>query len=212
MSRPQERDQRHTVDQIVDAVPVLPTLDAPVPQMVEQVVDVLQFVDALVPVAEQVIEVPKMIFENIPSRRSVLEPQLAEQLVDVPTPSLALVPVSRMEGKAADRASHRPPTPSGPPSHRGTPPGQGGTEILALIQDVRVLLCRDSVPRQSAGHSSCATEGDSTVQYLNKVVDAWWCTTGVESWGARIFRALDDEEFFVVESFLGWHSQVTCQM
>ena len=27
---------------------------------------------------------------------------------------------------------------------------------------------------------------------------------GVESWGARIFPALDDEEFFVVEGSLGW--------
>ena len=44
--RPQERDQRHTVDQIVDAVPGLPTLDVPVPLMVEQLVDVLQFFDA----------------------------------------------------------------------------------------------------------------------------------------------------------------------
>ena len=41
---------------------------------------------------------------------------------------------------------------------------------------------------------------------------------GVESRGARIFRALDDEEFFVVEGSLGWRgrresdSQVTCQM
>ena len=59
-------------------------------------------------------------------------------------------------------------------ARRGTPPGQGGIEILArddcgrlfdhaarvlpAVQVVRVL-CRDSVPRQSAGHSSCATEG-----------------------------------------------------
>ena len=41
---------------------------------------------------------------------------------------------------------------------------------------------------------------------------------GVESRGARIFRALDDEEFFVIEGSLGWRSrresdsQVTCHM
>ena len=94
--------QRHTVDQTVDAVPGLPTLDAPVPLMVEQLVDVLRFVDALVPVAEQVIEVPKIILENIPVPTLVREPQLAEQLVEVPTPSTALAPVPRMEDQLVE--------------------------------------------------------------------------------------------------------------
>ena len=67
-----------------DAVRV-PTLDGPVPLMVEQLVDVLQLLDALIPVAEQVIDVPKIFVERIPSRTSVREPQLAEQLVEVPT-------------------------------------------------------------------------------------------------------------------------------
>ena len=53
------------MDQIVDAVPGLPTLDGPVPLMVEQLVDVLQLVDALIPVAEQVIDVPKIFIERI---------------------------------------------------------------------------------------------------------------------------------------------------
>ena len=81
---PQVGAQRHTVEQIVDAVPGLPTLDGPVPLMVEQLVDVLQLLDALNPVAEQVIDVPKIFIERIPPRTSVLEPQLAEQL-EVPT-------------------------------------------------------------------------------------------------------------------------------
>ena len=54
-------------------------------QRVEQLVDVLQFFDALFPVVEQVIDVPKVILEDIPPRISVREPQLAEQLVEVPT-------------------------------------------------------------------------------------------------------------------------------
>ena len=81
---PQVGVQRHAVDQIVD-VPGLPTLDGPVPLLVEQLVDVLQLLDALLPVAEQVIDVPKMFIERIPPRTSVREPQLAEQLVEVPT-------------------------------------------------------------------------------------------------------------------------------
>ena len=83
--RPQERVQQHFVDQFVDTAPVLPILDDPVPLMGEQLVDVLQFFDALSPVAEQDIEVPKIIIERIPPRSSVREPQLAEQLVEVPT-------------------------------------------------------------------------------------------------------------------------------
>ena len=34
--RPQDRDLRRTVDQVVDAVPGLPALDVPVPQMVDR--------------------------------------------------------------------------------------------------------------------------------------------------------------------------------
>ena len=64
--------------------------------------DVLQFVDALVPVAEQVIEAPMMISENIPSRRSVREPQLAKHLVDVLTPSPALVLAPRVEDQLVE--------------------------------------------------------------------------------------------------------------
>ena len=53
--------------------------------MVEQLVNVLQLFDALIPVAEQVIDVPKIFIERIPPRTSVREAQLAEQLVEVPT-------------------------------------------------------------------------------------------------------------------------------
>ena len=61
-------------------------LDAPVLQMVEQLPDVLQFFVTCLPVvAEQVIDVPKIILKNIPSRRLCREPQQAEQLVEVPT-------------------------------------------------------------------------------------------------------------------------------
>ena len=83
--RPQERVQQHLVDQIVDTAPALPILDVPVPLMGEQVVDVLRFFDTLCPVAEQVIDVPKISLEDIPTRTPVRDPQLVEQLVEVPT-------------------------------------------------------------------------------------------------------------------------------
>ena len=66
VSGPQERTKRRTVDQMVDA-------------------NVLRFFDTLCPVAEQVIDVPKIILEDIPARRLCREPQLVEQLVEVPT-------------------------------------------------------------------------------------------------------------------------------
>ena len=80
--RPQDRDLRRTVDQIVDAVSGLPALDVPVPQMVDQPLVLLAAFDVFVP--EQVIEVPKM---STPTRcpRTVLSiPQTAEQLVEAP--------------------------------------------------------------------------------------------------------------------------------
>ena len=83
---PQERIQRHTAEQMIESfvpVPML-DLDAPVPQMVDQLVDVLKLFDNSVP--EQVIDVPKISQDAIPPRTVFCEPQLAEQLVEVPTP------------------------------------------------------------------------------------------------------------------------------
>ena len=82
---PQERVQRHAVEQMIESfvpVPML-DLDAPVPPMVDQLVDVLKLFDNSVP--EQVIDVPKISQDAIPQRTVLFEPQLAEQLVEVPT-------------------------------------------------------------------------------------------------------------------------------
>ena len=96
--RPQERVQRHTMEHIVDYVccaPLVQTLDAPVPQTVDKLHDVLRFFDRLTTVPEQVIEVPKIITEDVPMRAVLRATQLAEQLVEVPTiisfPMIALL-------------------------------------------------------------------------------------------------------------------------
>ena len=83
--RPQERDQRHTVEQIVDTVLFAPSLDVPVPQMGNQLVDVCRLFDVLIP--EQAIEVPKISPTPRPPRRRLVRfaDQTAEQLVEVPT-------------------------------------------------------------------------------------------------------------------------------
>ena len=165
--RPQERVQQHLVDQFVDTVPALPILDVPVPLMGEQLVDVLRFFDTLCPVAEQVIDVPKIILEDIPARRLCREPQLVEQLVDEPVPSFddfdlveeeeeeeeqpRMVPGSRVRdahGRSWCRvagggvywwmigtstAQYTPSSHSPHPPRRGSPPGQGGIQILAIV-------------------------------------------------------------------------------
>ena len=85
--RPQARVQRHTVEHITDLVRVAPMvqiLDAPVPQTVDKLHEVLQFFDRLSAVPEPVIEVPKILPED-PMRAVLRATQLAEQLVEVPT-------------------------------------------------------------------------------------------------------------------------------
>ena len=81
--RPQERLQQRTVKQIVDPVPVVPLLHDVEPQMVEQLVDFLAPLD--VRVAEQVIEVPQIVCPPRGARTVLGAPQMADQLVEVPT-------------------------------------------------------------------------------------------------------------------------------
>ena len=61
-SGPQERALRHTVEQLADCVTVVPLLDSPVPQVVDQLVDVLKFFNKSL--AEQVVEVPKIALQD----------------------------------------------------------------------------------------------------------------------------------------------------
>ena len=77
----QERLQRHTVEH-VDVLPYVQILGAPVPQFLDSAMDFFRRLD--LPVAEQVIEVPTISSSLCPSRAVLREPQMAEQLVDVP--------------------------------------------------------------------------------------------------------------------------------
>ena len=80
---PQVWVQRRTVEQIVDPVPVVPLLHVFVPQMVEQLVDILAPLDFRI--AEQVIDVPKILCPPCAARTVLREPQTVDQLVEVPT-------------------------------------------------------------------------------------------------------------------------------
>ena len=99
--RPQERVPRHILEQIVDSAPVLPLLHAPVPQTVDSVGEVLKILDNLVPDVEQVIDVPMIFAEDFQIRTfrsSLLEPQTAELLVELP--EFDYVGLRRYEGWA----------------------------------------------------------------------------------------------------------------
>ena len=81
-----DRVLRRTVDQLADAAPMVQVLDTPVPQMVEQLLEVLRRLDIEVPA--QVIEVPKISQDSIRERLvdcDLRHPQMAEQLMEVPT-------------------------------------------------------------------------------------------------------------------------------
>ena len=81
--RPQEWVQRHTVEQLADVAPKMQFLEACVSQMVDQLMDAFRLLDS--PVAEQVIAVPKISCPSRAARTVLVEPQVAGQLVEVPT-------------------------------------------------------------------------------------------------------------------------------
>ena len=81
-----DRVERHTGEHIDEICPYVPILDVPVPQMGEQL-NFFRFLDVQSPV-EQVIDLPRMPEDSIQQRlvdRDSRVPQMAEQLVEVPT-------------------------------------------------------------------------------------------------------------------------------
>ena len=102
---PQPGVQRHTLEHVVEICPYVPILDVPVPQMGDQVVEVLRRFD--VPAVEQVIAVPKISLDRVPQRSAVRcqcprSPQTAEQLVEVPTEQGNIILVSGLMPSAVD--------------------------------------------------------------------------------------------------------------
>ena len=119
---------------------LLAALDAPVLQMVDQLVEVLQFCDTFPIVAEQVLEVPKIVLEdNIPQRTALWEPQLVEQLVEVPTEPVFVeqtvaIPVRGGGGRLHLRGfvPEQSPTACGSGGLQGFRPRQGSTASTSV--------------------------------------------------------------------------------
>ena len=74
------------MEQFGELAPMVQILDAPAPQLVDKLEDVLRIVDLPVPVQE--IDVPKISsLSRPPLRRALPVPQTSGQLVDVPMPA-----------------------------------------------------------------------------------------------------------------------------
>ena len=184
------------MEQLAEIAPMVQILDAPVPQSVVQLVEVLKPCDTMVP--EQVIDVPKITSTDVIPHRAVLRvPQKAEQLMDEPVPSFddfelvqeeekeaedehpQVVPGSRVRdahgrswcqvvGPAGcvlvdDRHIHCPVH----PPRRGSPPGQGGKQILVIV----VALVGDFPCDHAATISSFFEFFVPQVQFLDRMVD-----------------------------------------
>ena len=76
---PQDQDQLRTMELAAAYAPMVQILDIPVPQLVDQLADVMRSVP------EQAVEVPKILLDDVPVRTPVRDTQLVEQLVEVPT-------------------------------------------------------------------------------------------------------------------------------
>ena len=131
----------------VETFVLVPVLDVPVLQSVDQPVDVLKITDISSPV-EQVIDEPKIIEDNIPQRAVLRVPQLVEQLVDVPKKKREIL------ARYSDAAGHTWFQCSGPHGIfwwmwgirltqwnllREPPPAQGGFQILGKAEVVCAL-------------------------------------------------------------------------
>ena len=97
--RPQERIQQHTVELMIDVSPYVQIFDAPVSQVEDHALEFFRRLD--LPVAEQVIDVPKISSSSCPSRAVLNEPQVVEQLVEVPT----LLSVAVLQQRTAEQSS-----------------------------------------------------------------------------------------------------------
>ena len=142
---------RYTAAHIVNIVPYVQILDVPVPQLGDQVVELLQKIDPPAFV-EQVIAVPKISLDRVPQRSVCRRTQKAEQL-EVP----AIVSYSSLQQRTAEQIIDIPvPQWSGRP---GRPsrflPGTGSTAFSgADLVDI-------PVPRRGGLHGPASATTSS---------------------------------------------------
>ena len=175
----------HIVD-FVCCAPMVQILDAPVPQTVAQLPHIFHFFDTLTTDPEQVrTSLCERSFVNRSwwnswwkCRLSCLLPCRSTRRRKTLSWRWPAMPLAARGSRYLDRAviaggGCRVRAPPSGTTRKDTPPGQGGKEILASddvdVPSIMQLVFQQSksyvffaaiqFPRQSAGHSSCATEG-----------------------------------------------------
>ena len=156
---PEERVRRHTVDQTVETCVPVQILDDPVPQMVDQLVEVFELLDNVVP--EQVIDVPKISQGRIPQRSVDRDPQRVEQLVEVPT----VVSSSCIQLHSLEQTVYIPVHGGVKRARRGLPgsvPGQSTMAFSGAAAASQKTLAEESVAKV-AGNSEAVSVAAKTV-------------------------------------------------
>ena len=163
---------RHVVEDLGSVCPCVQILDLPMPQMMDQfaellnleedVLDAGRLVDPYFQVPELVIEVPKFIIEDVPMRTSDPEPQLAEQLVEVPT----ILSYSSLQ-RSVEQLVDIPVPGGGGPSFglQGFSSGQRSTASPSkkriserIVEQIVDPVSRGSLPGSSSSHSPAGDE------------------------------------------------------
>ena len=144
-------------------------LDVPVLQMVDQSVEVDTFFRLSLPaVAEQVIDVPKISCPSHAGRVALREPQLVEQLVDLPT----VLTYSLLQQRTAEQVVDTPVSPGRGRGARGglqgSSQGQGSTAVSGADEVVSPSLharggSRGGLQGLSQGQGSTAFCGADNV-------------------------------------------------
>ena len=140
----------------------MPSLDVPVPQMVDQLLDIEQFFRAFSPDPEQVIEVPKFLPLDVPMRAALRVTQLVEQLVEVPTTvsyssllrtveQLVDIPVPGGGGSVSSLHGFL-------PGHRSTSSPSRKRISERIVEQIVDPVSRGSLPGSSSSHSPAGNE------------------------------------------------------
>ena len=188
---PQERDLRRSPAHDEEL-----TFDVPALQMVEQPEEVDSFFRNFVPaVAEQVIEVPKLALPVCAVHRAALpEPQLVEQLVEVPT----VLSVAVLQQRTAEHVIGFP-VPGRGGGSRGGLQGQSST---ASAVEQTIGVDRGGLQGFLRGQSSTASAVEQTFsQALHRSLprapvhgrhDEWVCVIDVENDGEYYWNRWDN--------------------
>ena len=146
----------------------MPSLDVPVPQMVDQLPDIEHFFAALSPDPEQVIEVPKILPLDVPMRAALRVTQLVEQLVEVPT----TVSYSSLQRTVEQLVDIPVPGGGGPSSGlQGFLPRQRSTASPSrkriserIVEQIVDPVSRGSLPGSLPGQSSSSSHSPAGVE------------------------------------------------